>query len=81
MICATRTIFKMSDSSTLQIHLNGQPRSTKPGTTLQTLLEEMSLTPDKVAVEVNKRLVRAADYGRELAEGDQVEVVTFVGGG
>ena len=71
----------MSDPKTLQIDLNGQQRSVTAGSTLHTLLQDMGLTPEKVAVEVNKRLVRAEDYGRELADGDRVEVVTFVGGG
>jgi thiamine biosynthesis protein ThiS len=39
------------------------------------------LTPDKVAVEVNRRLVRVGGYERVLVEGDEVELVTFVGGG
>lgn len=71
----------MSDETRLQIRLNGQPRQVRPDATIHTLLDEMNLSPDKVAVEVNKRLVRADDYARELAEGDEVEVVTFVGGG
>lgn len=71
----------MPEKSPIQITLNGQPRQVQPGDTIHTLLEGMTLTPDKVAVEVNKRLVRAEDYGRELAAADVVEVVTFVGGG
>ena len=51
------------------------------GATVADLVRDAKLTPDKVAVEVNRRLVRAADYGRALAEGDAVEIVTFVGGG
>jgi thiamine biosynthesis protein ThiS len=39
------------------------------------------LTPDKVAVELNRRLVRAEKYDTKLRAGDELEIVTFVGGG
>jgi thiamine biosynthesis protein ThiS len=65
----------------MTITLNGQPRDLPEGATIQSVLAELKLTPDKVAVELNRRLVRAAGYGTPLKEGDVVEVVTFVGGG
>ena len=65
----------------LRLTVNGEPRLAAPGTTIADLVAAARLTPDKVAVELNKRLVRAADYGRTLADGDAVEIVTFVGGG
>ena len=39
------------------------------------------LPGDKVAVELNGRLVRAAQYDTRLQDGDEIEIVTFVGGG
>ena len=65
----------------MKITLNGEPRDLPEGATIHALLAELKLTPDKVAVELNRRLVRAAAYGTPLNEGDVVEVVTFVGGG
>jgi thiamine biosynthesis protein ThiS len=69
-------------TDTVRIILNGEPRDMAPGATLASLLVELKLTPDKVAIELNRRLVRAERYGETaLRPDDQVEVVTFVGGG
>ena len=65
----------------VKIVVNGQPREVAEGATVLGLLEEAKLTPRQVAVEVNRRLRKAADYDTPLAEGDAVEIVTFVGGG
>ena len=65
----------------MTIILNGKDYETASETTILALLVQLKLTPDKVAVELNKRLVRSAQYDRQLVEGDAIEVVTFVGGG
>lgn len=65
----------------MRIELNGTDTDIPPGTTIAGLVALRKLSPDKVAVEVNKRLVRSAQYDRVLVEGDRVEIVTFVGGG
>ena len=65
----------------MTITLNGDARELPDGTTIHQLLVELKLTPDKVAVEVNRRLVRGDKYEMPLKDGDGVEVVTFVGGG
>jgi sulfur carrier protein len=68
-------------SSDITITVNGGNRTCPVGTSISSLLETMSLKPEKVAVELNRRLVRSAQYATELKGGDQVEIVTFVGGG
>lgn len=66
----------------MKIQLNGQERTTEPGTTLAQLLAELGLDKVRVAVERNFEIVPRASYGSTvLVEGDRVEVVTFVGGG
>jgi thiamine biosynthesis protein ThiS len=65
----------------MTIKVNGQLRELPEGTSILVLLECFKLTPDKVAVELNRRLVRTAQYGNALKSGDEVEIVTFVGGG
>jgi thiamine biosynthesis protein ThiS len=65
----------------IQIKLNGTERPLPDGATLATLLAELSLSPEKVAVELNRKLVRSGQYDKPLQPGDEVEVVTFVGGG
>jgi len=63
------------------IKVNGTDRDTPTGATIRSLLADLKLTPEKVAIELNRRLVRADRYDAELKEGDEVEIVTFVGGG
>lgn len=66
----------------MQIVLNGEPRTLKDGQTLADLLAVLNVAPQRVAIERNRVLVRRADYAQTpLREGDQIEVVTLVGGG
>ncbi len=63
------------------IKVNGQDRDVPEGTTVTQLIEQHNLTPQKVAVELNRRLIRTEKYETMLKSGDEVEIVTFVGGG
>lgn len=66
----------------MQLLVNGETREVEEGTGLPELLRKAELAPLKVAIEVNCELVRRADYdARKLQDGDQIEIVTFVGGG
>jgi thiamine biosynthesis protein ThiS len=66
----------------VQIKLNGEKREVDEGTTLQRLVEQLSLAPDRLAVELNYEVIRRAEWARvTLTEGDRVEIVRFVGGG
>lgn len=65
-----------------QIQVNGEPRSLPTGLTVAKLLDELDLTPETVAVELNREIVRRGDYvGVELEPGDELEIVQFVQGG
>ena len=62
--------------------LNGAARPVPPGQTVATLLDELSLDRRKVAVERNEAIVPRSQYdSTELAPGDQIEIVHFIGGG
>ena len=66
----------------MQILFNGQPRSVPPNTTVADLLIEMNLTPKHVAVEINLEVIPREQHPQhQLREGDELEVVTLVGGG
>lgn len=66
----------------IEIVVNGEPRQIAPGTTVASLLAELGVEPQQVAVEVNLELVpRTRHAERALAAGDNLEVVTLVGGG
>jgi thiamine biosynthesis protein ThiS len=66
----------------VRIQVNGDERETSMGATLRVVLETMSLSTARVAVELNGRVVAREDFDRiEIREGDVLEVVHFVGGG
>ena len=65
----------------MQIQVNGDTREVAAVTILG-LVEEMGLDPRKVAVERNLEIVPRSLHGEtQLAEGDRIELVIFVGGG
>lgn len=65
----------------ITVTVNGEARQLEDGTTLRRLVEQFKLAPEKVAIELNKRLVRSEKYDTPLNAGDEIEIVTFVGGG
>lgn len=66
----------------IAITLNGEPRIVKAGQSIADLVESLGLNPAKVAVECNLAIVpRSTLADVLLAEGDQLEIVHFVGGG
>ncbi|HZN93834.1 MAG TPA: sulfur carrier protein ThiS [Myxococcales bacterium] len=66
----------------MKVTVNGEAREVPDGTTVAQLLAALEVTVGRVAVEVNTAVVRRAQHeARRLADGDQVEIVTFVGGG
>ncbi len=68
--------------STANLVLNGEPHEIPEGTTVAGLLASLDIDVSRVAVERNRVVIRRKDHGSEvLAEGDEVEIVTFVGGG
>ncbi len=66
----------------ISIVVNGEAAEVSAGETLAGLLARFELVPQRVAVEVNERLVRRDLYSQTaLTQGDRVEIVTLVGGG
>lgn len=69
-------------SEHMTITVNGKPREVATGTTLEKLVHDLGLDKSRIAVEVNREIVRKVDYaGAVLRPGDSIEIVTFVGGG
>ena len=72
----------MSAGAPVTVMLNGEPRSLDPGATLSTVVAQLSRADSGIAVALNGSVVpRSAWAGTELAEADQVEVLTAVQGG
>ena len=66
----------------MRILLNGESHDLSSPVTVQTLLETLGIDSRRVAVERNLVVVRRAHYATELVgDGDEVEIVNFVGGG
>lgn len=66
----------------MRIQVNGEPREFADETTLVQLVSLLQLKPEQIAIEVNRTVVRRADWqGTVLRAGDTVEIVHFVGGG
>lgn len=66
----------------MTILLNGERHPLSRAMTVRELLDELELPPERVAVELNRRILKRADFDRvQVADGDELEVVTFVGGG
>ena len=72
----------MSADGTLSVTVNGQHRRVTGGTSIAELVAELGLVPEKVAVERNLEIVPRSTLAEVLVEdGDDYEIVTFVGGG
>jgi len=64
------------------VRVNGEPLKLSQGASIATLLEKLAVSTPRVAVERNRDIVPKAEYASTaLAEGDELEVVEFVGGG
>jgi thiazole synthase len=68
--------------NTLSIRVNGAHRRVPAGISVADLALELGLDPARVAVERNLEIVpRSALAGVAVEDGDDFEIVTFVGGG
>ncbi|HJR07306.1 MAG TPA: sulfur carrier protein ThiS [Pyrinomonadaceae bacterium] len=66
----------------LRVQVNGEIREVPDELTLGQLVSQLSLAPERVAIELNREVVRRAVWPEtQVREGDQVEIVHFVGGG
>lgn len=66
----------------MTIRLNGEPYQLAGPVTVSELLVRLNIDPRIVAVEHNLTIVKRDRYqSTTIAEGDEVEIVNFVGGG
>ena len=78
----SRRLFSTTDEQTLRLTVNGKPQTAPPGTTVAGLLALMGVDPGRVAVERNEDVVPRKTWAEALlGEGDQIEIVAFIGGG
>ena len=66
----------------MTIRLNGDPREVAGPLSVSALLQQLEIDSRRVAVELNLSVVKKAAYDSSVInEGDEVEIVNFVGGG
>jgi thiamine biosynthesis protein ThiS len=68
--------------SLITLSLNGESKTYEAPLSVAALLELLGLDTRKVAVERNEEIVPRSDYDQTLLQdGDQLEIVHFIGGG
>ena len=66
----------------MTIVLNGDPVTVAGPLTVTALLAQLGVDPRRIAIEQNQNVIKKADYdATEISDGDQIEIVNFVGGG
>ena len=66
----------------MEVIVNGESREVPPQINLQDLLHLLELKEDRVAVELNRDIVRRDRWPEtRLRDQDRLEIVQFVGGG
>ncbi|MCW5980222.1 MAG: sulfur carrier protein ThiS [Bryobacteraceae bacterium] len=66
----------------IEILLNGARREIPEGQSVTELLESLGLEPSRVAVELDRDILKKTEWSTtRLRGGEEVEVVHFVGGG
>ena len=72
----------MTGGGTISIRINGSDRRVPEGISVADLALELGLEPAKVAVERNLEIVPRSTLAEvKVEDGDDYEIVTFVGGG
>ena len=75
-------IFALSTDGTISIRINGEHRRVRTGMSIAELASELGFKPEKVAVERNLVVVPRSTLTQVMVEdGDELEIVHFVGGG
>ena len=66
----------------IEVVVNGERRSVPDGQTVLGLLQQLQFDPARVAVELDRRIVKQPLWSDTLLRaGAQIEIVQFVGGG
>jgi sulfur carrier protein len=69
-------------TNAILIEVNGEKRETPSGTTIRALLDQLGLNSGRVAIEYNLQILPKTEWEvTQVATGDRLEIVQFVGGG
>lgn len=79
---AQKNVSNQRQGEVISITINGERREVPAGLNIRNLLLQLGLDPERVAVELDRRLVRRVEWeATTVEEGATLEIVTFVGGG
>lgn len=71
-----------SNNDKVLIKVNGEDKTVPQNTSVLSLLELFKINKDRVVIELNKIILKKSDFESTiLKENEEVEIVTFVGGG
>ncbi len=71
-----------SSTSNVLIKVNGENKSIPQNISILNLLESYKLNKDRVVIELNRNILKQSDFESTiLKKNDELEIVTFVGGG
>ena len=66
----------------IDIVVNGKEKQVDGAISLQDLLETLGLSNERIAIEINKHVVRKKDWANTTVQNeDKLEIIHFVGGG
>ncbi|HEX8366988.1 MAG TPA: sulfur carrier protein ThiS [Pyrinomonadaceae bacterium] len=66
----------------MKVFINGETKEIENNLSLNGLLKQLSLSSERIAVELNREVVRKKDWETiEIKDADKIEIVHFVGGG
>jgi sulfur carrier protein len=66
----------------MRLKINGEEKEVEGVSSLADLVDSLAMKADRVAVELNRAIVPRAEWAAtQLKDGDELEIVHFVGGG
>lgn len=66
----------------MKVLINGEDKELTEQLNLEELLRHFSLPTERVAIELNKEVIRRKDWTNiKIQDADKIEIVHFVGGG
>ena len=66
----------------MKLIINGENKEVANGISVDELIQSLGVRRETVVAEVNRKIVQAGQRdGWKLSDGDQVELIQFVGGG
>jgi sulfur carrier protein len=82
LICFYCGAYDDGPMNSMKLKINGEIREISAVSNVRELLKVLEISESRVAVEINQRIIRRADWeSARIADLDKVEIVQFVGGG